>query len=722
MHMWTAVFSALRRAENAPTKECMPIIFQGCMSAHQSLSRHGFALLRRAVEADPFEFCPLLMEKLEDGRFFSQASIDTMNCSQLVNACRIMMTAPAASTDMIIQALTVIFNLLRSPRLAIVLESVRALAEAPQAWAFKEVLAKLGGPSIPSRIADALVGPIKNLNIRMERFIFVDNTSATLGDDIDGSVHSSPSKGGVTHSPGPHGIANSPMPTASGEKVSVNIGEGDISWGPLCRACVRLGLYMVHRPSDDIEGMSAEEDPQINALLDAIKGMLASLEVIDLRIAANSPIDPATNIPVATISVLPHVKCELLKAYMWLLPENRSGSEKSISMWEELERTIVASLSSLSEPLIEGLISNIMSRLQASKEYSKELVSLSLVISEAAISITRATSAVLACSITQVWSVIGPMAVKWTHASGELLASVLRCIDGSILQNEYGVCLAPHSFCAHDMTAAQILRGLQLHSFWMLGEYIHLWIDEFSLQNAYCFEYVAYNVERVAVTEIMPRLLKGGWIEHGSVQLSALEALYKIAAYAVKLSSESEKKPTFGIISFIRHEMNAILGAYIGADDACNGNGNTPADNDCTLFRNSNIYIILEWVRNVSECQRLVGIGLPEDIGSRPSILRAVGRGQYSDDGMDLGRSLSAYLLALDTMWEAMTAPTEEAPAAIGNVGSSMKISLHVGTDIGAKANNSDTDDRRITSDIYTLPVSDRDQLDLLKLQLACDV
>jgi hypothetical protein len=86
------------------------------MSSHQALSRHGFALLRRAVEANPVEFSPFLLEKLRDGHFFSHASIDTLNCSQLVNACRIMMTSAAASTEMIQHALTVIFNLLKSPR------------------------------------------------------------------------------------------------------------------------------------------------------------------------------------------------------------------------------------------------------------------------------------------------------------------------------------------------------------------------------------------------------------------------------------------------------------------------------------------------------------------------------------------------------------------------------------------------------------------------------
>ena len=116
LHMWTSVFSAARRANIPLTKDCMPIVFHGCMSAHRALSRHGFALLRQAVELNPAEFSPLLVEKLEQGHFFSHASIDSLNCSQLVHACRIMMTAESASTDIIQHALTVIFNLLNNQR------------------------------------------------------------------------------------------------------------------------------------------------------------------------------------------------------------------------------------------------------------------------------------------------------------------------------------------------------------------------------------------------------------------------------------------------------------------------------------------------------------------------------------------------------------------------------------------------------------------------------
>ena len=84
---------------------------------------------------------------------------------------------------------------------------------------------------------------------------------------------------------------------------------------------------------------------------------------------------------------------------------------------------------------------------------------------------------------------------------------------------------------------------------------------------------MAYYGVRTAITEIMPRLLNAMWIERGSVQLSALEALYKVAVYAAKLRERDPNKEPFGIISYIRHEMNAFLGSIVGVDESYDNGG-----------------------------------------------------------------------------------------------------------------------------------------------------
>ena len=153
------------------------------------------------------------------------------------------------------------------------------------------------------------------------------------------------------------------------------------------------------------------------------------------------------------------------------------------------------------------------------------------------------------------------MASKWAHASAELVASLLRAMDGSVLRHDR-ISVAPYSFTEHGLSPAQNFRGLQQYAYWMVGEYIFLWLDKECLRNAFCFEFVAYCGERTAVVEIVTRLVRAMWIDQGDLQLRSLESLYKVAAAAVKLSDEE-----LGVVSYIRHEICAFLAAAVGVDE-----------------------------------------------------------------------------------------------------------------------------------------------------------
>ena len=114
----------------------------------------------------------------------------------------------------------------------------------------------------------------------------------------------------------------------------------------------------------------------------------------------------------------------------------------------------------LTENLIEGIISNIVARLKASFSYNKELVGVLVTISEAAF-VTFAgvyirlyyyialhsviycvgKSTVLAVLMTQIWTFVGGLANRWQHASSVLLHSLLRCTDGRVMQLPHGTCI-----------------------------------------------------------------------------------------------------------------------------------------------------------------------------------------------------------------------------------------------------------------------------------------
>jgi hypothetical protein len=85
------------------------------------------------------------------------------------------------------------------------------------------------------------------------------------------------------------------------------IGGGEIVLGPLCRACIRLGRYIVQKPPNTTNLDIAAEESKIEVLVRPIGKELGRLS----RAFAASP------------CYLPHAWSEVLKALLWIMPENR---------------------------------------------------------------------------------------------------------------------------------------------------------------------------------------------------------------------------------------------------------------------------------------------------------------------------------------------------------------------------------------------------------------
>lgn len=120
----------------------------------------------------------------------------------------------------------------------------------------------------------------------------------------------------------------------------------------------------------------------------------------------------------------------------------------------------------------------------------------------------------------------------------------------------------------------QVWRSVQQYAYWALGEYIHLWLDQEGLDTTYCYEFVAFHNPKLdraplAITAIMSRLLDAMWTEQGCLQLSATESLYKVASFAISLCSAGNVQlNTCGILSFIKHEFNAVLSSIYGLEQS----------------------------------------------------------------------------------------------------------------------------------------------------------
>lgn len=141
----------------------------------------------------------------------------------------------------------------------------------------------IGGPDFVSRLTNAVLPHLQKLFVPL-----------TEEDGIEAS-HRAPAAG-----------------LASASASSIPIGFGEVNLFPLCRACIRIGRYMVLREStlDMISANTSDfiaEETRLENLVRPLGKELAKLARSFMQ----------------TKVYLPHARCEVLKALLWIMPDNR---------------------------------------------------------------------------------------------------------------------------------------------------------------------------------------------------------------------------------------------------------------------------------------------------------------------------------------------------------------------------------------------------------------
>ena len=134
----------------------------------------------------------------------------------------------------------------------------------------------------------------------------------------------------------------------------------------------------------------------------------------------------------------------------------------------------------------------------------------------------------------------------------------------------------------------------------------------------------------------------------------------------------------------------------------------------------------LGWVLNISEAQRLISIGMPSDISSRPIFINAISRGEYADDCMDICRMASAFLLALDTLCSDLNNPeriqqNQELNCSKKEVPSDVFSLIDIDTTATkSDANKVSIDNRNESEKIPPIPIltGGKEEIELLKMEL----
>jgi hypothetical protein len=113
----------------------------------------------------------------------------------------------------------------------------------------------------------------------------------------------------------------------------IPIGFGEVNLFPLCRACIRIGRYMVLRPSSTVQDVFhplsqaelAQEETRLEGLVRPLGKELAKLT----RAFVHSKVH------------LPHARAEILKALLWIMPDNRSSTAPLLILFPHCLPTVL---------------------------------------------------------------------------------------------------------------------------------------------------------------------------------------------------------------------------------------------------------------------------------------------------------------------------------------------------------------------------------------------
>lgn len=244
----------------------------------------------------------------------------------------------------------------------------------------------------------------------------------------------------------------------SKRRVRQPIGFGNVNIGPLCRACIRLGRYViVHLDALLANTGGVGEEGSGAALLNDIFKPLAKELVRLMKEFRNSSV------------FLSHAYCDTLKALLWLLPPNPSmENRQAVGMYDWFQNQAISALPTLQESLTETVMRHIFGRIEETPGSCDILLNMALKCAEKAVMCFDNTSGQAVGMLIQVWE---QFATRQAHTSIQesFLRSLLSAVDGSLWQ------------CSDDCDRAsstrpeQGLMGLKLFALWALGAYTQIW-------------------------------------------------------------------------------------------------------------------------------------------------------------------------------------------------------------------------------------------------------
>jgi len=301
---------------------------------------------------------------------------------------------------------------------------------------FRAALASIGGPELVSRLVNSILPHLSKLFVP------------------------------VTEEAGNEAAAANQSLPAGQQEATIPIGFGEISLFPLCRASIRIGRYMTLRPINDHldESSAAEEETRLENLVRPLGTRLAQLcrEFLQSRV------------------YLPHARSEVLKALLWIMPDNRGRVSLHCGLWDWLREQMIVATPAIGEDLAEHLVNHVFGRVTASPFYSEELLGMALACAEEAVRCFVTDGGNAAGVLIQVWQKLYEYG-EHRHARETILRSLIGAADGTLWhsaplsRSKYSKDLHTSHCSLPHVSHHQGLLSLRHFALWALGEYVCLW-------------------------------------------------------------------------------------------------------------------------------------------------------------------------------------------------------------------------------------------------------
>eukprot|EP01041_Mallomonas_annulata_P009227 gene9227-19139_t len=431
IELWTSLFSSFHRLNKPIPSSCIDNLIQASISPHLALSRHALAVILHTIQKDPNAIGQLFMTNLHNKHYDVQIS-DTLCCLHIIRTCQALVTAANTNMNDLLQIKNTMITFMNDKRLAISLEAIRCLSEY---WGFREAMeghSKLEVEGPNSTIGKITTCLVTHLQSSLDMGVGVSApTSTSTSTYVSDSSNTNSNVNGIIHD----------RNRSIGSVFEII---------PICRSCLRLGKVLIMRPRES--GQLQQQEQELLFL--STPSSTTALTTTTTEDILSETLKPLGQQLAGLVAVLqapqyvnnPHMRCEALKAMLWIIPDARDTADKHSAMWTWLQKQIIQMVHQLDIGLITSLVVEVLRRIKDTPYYSAPVVELAIAVAEAGVLCCSPPTENAIALLIYVWkTILPPPAPTTAAASHQYNTTNTRSFLAESNKDKNPLAIEPHS-------------------------------------------------------------------------------------------------------------------------------------------------------------------------------------------------------------------------------------------------------------------------------------